>query len=84
MIIFCSGIALIAIASLVALVHAVLHAEEGFEDSTGFHRTNQPNDDPREAMAQTAAPTVDTANPWDQIEGANCPLGPGRVSAHQP
>lgn len=83
MIILCSGIALIVIASLAALVHAVIHAEEGFEDSSGYHRKGLPNDDLRPAPARHVA-TVDTGNPWDQIEGANCPLGPSRVSAHQP
>ena len=69
----------VAVASLIALVYAVVHAEEGFEDSTGYHR-KAPND-----LGTNLAPaTVDTGNPWDQINGANCPLDLGPSIGHNP
>jgi len=69
----------IAVASLIALVYAVIHAEEGFEDSSGYHRKEQNNHDPI-----TTSSTVDTGNPWDQINGANCPLDLGQSIGHNP
>jgi hypothetical protein len=81
------GLSLLAIVSLLALVYAITHAEEGFEDSTGFHRTA-----PAKAAPEVSA-TVDTGNPWDQVEGASCPLDLGQpfspvgqqnFSPHQP
>ncbi len=77
------GIAVIAVASLIALVHAVAHAEEGYEDTTGYHQKK-----PGQEVASPA--TVDTGNPWDQIEGSSCPwsfkptLGHSDFSIHQP
>lgn len=79
------GFAFIAIASLIALIHAISHAEEGFEDAAGYHR--------KESISQpvntTTSSTVDTGNPWDQLEGSSCPwsfkptLDHGDFSAHQ-
>lgn len=85
------GIALLVIASVAALVHAITHAEEGYEDSTGFHRKNPDQLGHSETMAKPVSTTVDTGNPWDQIEGATCPVNlcrfqpmtPGDYSAHQ-
>ena len=62
------GILFLAISSLIALVRAVRHAEEGYEDSTGYHRKKSS----AETTSATAA-TVDTGNPWDQVEGSACP-----------
>ena len=67
------GILFIAIASLIALVYAITRAEEGFEDSTGYHRK-----EPSNPATNTTAATVDTGNPWDQVEGASCPLNLGQ------
>ena len=77
------GILFIAAASLIALIKAVAHAEEGFEDCTGYHRKEQ-----NSLGTNPTTPTADTGNPWDQINGANCPInlshtiGPNQ--AHQP
>ena len=82
------GIALIASAALIALIHAVANAEEGYEDATGYHRLQQ-----SKAPSSTTSANVDTGNPWDQIEGASCPLnlsqpfrplGQGDFSTHLP
>lgn len=62
-------ITLFAVASLIALLHAISHAEEGFEDSTGYHR-KAPNPEPPKTGTTS---TVDTGNPWDQTEGSSCP-----------
>lgn len=78
-VIFLVGILFLAVASLIALAYAVVHAEEGFEDSTGYHRKAVNN---RETT--TASSTVDTGNPWDQINGANCPLNLGQSIGHNP
>ena len=63
------GILLLAISSLIALVYAIGHAEEGYEDSIGYHRNVQSSE-----TTHTTASTVDSGTPWDQVEGANCPL----------
>ena len=68
------GTTLLAIASVVALLHAIFHAEEGFEDSTGYHAMEQTQNDCHLEKTQSATQTVDTGNPWDQIEGACCPI----------
>ena len=78
-VIFLVGILFLAVASLIALVYAVVHAEEGFEDSTGYHRKDVNNQE-----TTTASSTVDTGNPWDQINGANCPLNLGQSIGHNP
>ena len=63
------GILLLAVSSLIALVYAIGRAEEGYEDSTGYHRKAQ---SPETTL--TAASAVDSGTPWDQVEGANCPI----------
>ncbi len=79
------GILFIAVASLIALIHAVTHAEEGFEDATGYHR-----EAPSRLTVKNTSATVDTGNPWDQLNGSSCPwsfkptLGHGDFPAHQP
>jgi hypothetical protein len=77
------GILFIAVASLIALIYAVAHAEEGFEDSTGYHRKEQ-----NSQGTNPSTSTVDTGNPWDQINGANCPINLshtiGSNQVHQP
>ena len=87
------GILLLAIASLVALAYAIVHAEEGFEDSTGYHRKQHNGIEHNNEEMKPTSSTVDTGNPWDQIEGASCPinlgesfrpLGHGNFSTHQP
>lgn len=70
------GILFIAVAALGALVFAVTHAEEGYEDSSGYHRKQPSNDTP--------SSTVDTGNPWDQVEGACCPLDLDQSLGHKP
>ena len=78
------GIAFIAVASLLALLHAIARAEEGFEDETGYPRKNSDH-----GVDSPPATTVDTGNPWDQIEGSSCPwsfkptLGHSDFSPHQ-
>jgi hypothetical protein len=52
--------------SMVSLVFAITHAENGSEDSAGFHR-DLPAADAHQG------PTADT-KPWDHVEGASCPL----------
>lgn len=64
-----SGILLIAVAAVIALIFAIMHAEEGYEDDTGYHQ-KKPDPKPAENISTTA---VDTGNPWDQVEGASCP-----------
>ena len=62
------GIVTLAVCSLIALVHAIKHAEEGYEDSTGYHRlVTSPE------IKQATTSTLDTGNPWDQVEGSACP-----------
>jgi hypothetical protein len=79
------GILCIAIASLLALIHAVTHAEEGYEDANGYHRNA-----PSEPAINHPAATVDTGTPWDQLNGSSCPwsfkptLGHNDFPAHQP
>ena len=76
--IFIVGFLLIAAGSVLALLFAVKTAEDGYEDATGFHSTGS-------SQAKGAlAPTVDTGNPWDQIEGACCPLELGHSLRHNP
>ena len=67
------GIFFIAVASLIALIFAIIHAEEGYEDSNGYHRKTRSN-----VISNITAPTVDIGNPWDQVEGAASPLNLGQ------
>ena len=73
-----AGFVLVAASSLIALGHAIVTADDGFEDASGFHGTaSSPATNP-------ATPTVDTGNPWDQVEGACCPLDLGYTTGHNP
>jgi hypothetical protein len=56
-------------AAVIALLYAVSSAEDGFEDPAGFHSESQ-----HRATDDSSSSTVDTGNPWDQVEGACCPL----------
>lgn len=84
------ALVVLAVASVFALLHAVAHAEEGYEDATGYHKFDpavqsasvstssaKEHDHPR-------APTVDTGNPWDQVNGSSCPwsFNPLKSSGH--
>ncbi len=79
------GISLLAAGSLVALVFAIIRAEDGIEDASGYHRDTQ-------GAAATASQTMGSENPWDYVEGASCPLnlahgfgpiGNNQLSIHQ-
>ena len=61
------GILLFAASSLVALFLAIVRAEDGHEDTSGYHRGTQ-------GAAATASQTMGSENPWDYVEGASCPL----------
>ena len=60
------GFLLILGASLMVLDAAIEHANEGHEDELGFHQES-----PHRIATHTSGSEV---NPWDRVEGANCPL----------
>ena len=65
MLLLVSFLLLLGIA-LMVLNSAIEHAEDGYEDETGFHQTERPWNP---ASAPEKALTA-----WDQREGASCPL----------
>ena len=58
---------LVAIA-VATLVFAVMRAEEGYEDASGYHSVAQSQ------TVGTTPPVEGSENPWDYIPGANCPV----------
>jgi hypothetical protein len=71
---------LVAASSLVALAFAIMRAEDGHEDASGYHPAAQ-------GAAATAPQTMGSENPWDYVEGASCPInltnGFGRIGNNQ-
>ncbi len=58
----------IAALAIFALVHAIIHAEEGYEDATGYHRKTAEHE-----SIHSPSTTLDTGSPWDQLNGSSCP-----------
>jgi hypothetical protein len=52
---------------LVSLVFAISYAEDGYENDSGFHRDPHSSAEARQWQAIEVTP-------WDQVEGASCPL----------
>ncbi len=73
------GILCLAVSSLIALVYALKHAEEGYEDSTGYHRQTS-ND--KTAQAVYEAIRGGSACPWD-FKPTLRPFGHDHFSPHQ-
>ena len=61
------GFLLLGGVSLILLDSAIEHAEDGYEDESGFHRdTRYPSVEPSDPQAGITI--------WDQVEGARCSL----------
>ena len=61
------GFLLIGGISLMLLESTIEHAEEGYEDDSGFHLTGP-------SRLSESNPSDAGVTLWDQVEGACCPL----------